>query len=99
MIRRNSRSTTSGVESLSVIESESIARMDALLPKERIEKSMAMFHWMREMIGRQLVLEVADAGGAKMSDEELKWRTALRIYGSEAAIVAMIERKLQDISS
>jgi len=82
----------------SVIESEYQARIDAMLPKERIARSLAMFQWMREMVGRQLIKEVTASGGRPLSDEELKWRKALRMYRSEPAVVAMIERRLKDVS-
>ena len=81
-----------------VIDTEYRARIDAMLPKERIAKSMAMFQWMHEMVGWQLIKEVAASGGCPMSNEELKWQKALRMYGEEPAVVAMIERRLKDVS-
>ena len=83
---------------LSSVEIEYQTRMNALLPKERIARSAAMFQWFREMIGRQLVKEhITD--GTVMSDEELKWRIALWMYGGEPVVAAMIRRKLEDVSS
>ena len=82
----------------SIVEIEYQARIDAMLPKERIARSLAMFQWMREVVGRQLIKEVVASGERPMLDEELKWQTALRIYGAEPAVVALIERRLKDVS-
>lgn len=81
----------------SPIEAEYQARNDALLPKERIARGAAMFQWAREIIGRQILREAA-ARGVVLSDEELKWRTALRVYGGEPAVVALIQRRLDELS-
>jgi len=35
-----------------IIETEYRARIAAMLPQERIARSLAMFQWMREMVGR-----------------------------------------------
>ncbi len=82
----------------SVVDAEYWARIDAMLPKERIAKSLAMFQWMHEMVGRQILKEVNASGSCPMSDEELKWQQALRMYGEEPAVVAMIKRRLKDVS-
>ncbi len=82
----------------SAVETEYRARIDVMLPKERIAKSLAMFQWMREMVGRQVRKEVAANGGLPLSDEQLKWQCALRMYGAEPAVVALIERGRKDVS-
>ena len=82
----------------SEIETEYQARIDAMSPKERIAKSLAMFQWMREMVGRQVRKEAAANGGRPLTAEELKWQCALRMYGSEPAVVALIERRQKDVS-
>ena len=79
------------------VETEYQSRLDALLPKERIARAAAMFQWSRDMIGRQLTKEHAADGGA-LSAEELKWHIALRMYGSEPAVAALIRRRLEDVS-
>jgi hypothetical protein len=67
--------------------------MDALSPKERVARSMAMLQWTREMLARQVVVE----SGA-MSDERLRWEVALRLYQSDSTTRKMIERRLADVS-
>lgn len=62
-------------------------------PKDRIARSIAMFQWARELIGRQII-----AAKGPMSAERLKWEIALRQYGSDPTARATIERKLNDVS-
>jgi len=76
----------------SIIENEYRSRMDALSPAERVARSAAMFQWAREMLARQVTAELGE-----MSAERLKWEVALRQYGAEPAVRAMIEEKLQDV--
>lgn len=68
-------------------------RMAALTPKERVARAAAMFHWNREMIARQIVAEEGP-----MSAERLKWRVALRLYGNEPEVAAMIRGMLDNVS-
>ena len=77
----------------STIEELYQARMDALTPSQRIERSAAMFAWTRDMIARQIQAE-----RGPMSQERLKWEVALRVYGADGRVRAMIERKLADVS-
>lgn len=65
-----------------------------MLPKERVARSAAMFQWMRDMIGRQISRE----SSSPIPAEELKLRIGLRVYANEPAIVAMIEKRLDDVS-
>ncbi len=53
-----------------------------------------MFQWTREQISRQIV-----AKSGPVDEEKLKWLVALRLYGNEPAVRALIERKLNDVSS
>ena len=77
----------------SVIQQEYQARMDALTVTERMERAMAMFNWTREMIARQIVQE-----RGPLSPERLKWEVALRQYGAEPQVRAMIQRMLDRVS-
>lgn len=81
----------------SSIEAEYQARNDALLPKERVARALAMFQWSREMMGRQILREAA-VRGVELSQEELKLRVGLRVYRGEPAVVALIERRLDELS-
>ena len=68
-------------------------RMAALTPKERVARAAAMFQWTREMIARRIIAEEGP-----MSAERLKWRVALRLYGNEPEVAAMIRGMLDDVS-
>jgi hypothetical protein len=78
---------------ISAVEKEYQARMNALSPAERVARSAAMFQWARETLARTITAEM----GA-MSADRLKWEVALRQYGAEPAIRAMIEELLHDVS-
>ena len=80
------------------IEAEYRARINALAPHERVARSAAMFQWTREMIGRQICKEQLETGGEVLSGEKLKWQIALRMYAAEPAVVALIQRRLADVS-
>lgn len=75
------------------IEKEYQARMAAMPPAERVARSAAMFQWAREMLARQTSAELGD-----LPAERLKWEVALRQYGKEPAVRAMIEEMLQNVS-
>ncbi len=78
---------------LSLVESQYRDRIDSMTPAERVARSAAMFAWTRELIARQITSEQGD-----MDSESLKWKVALRLYGSEPSVRQLIERKLADVS-
>ncbi len=63
---------------MSLVEREYQARIDSMSIAEKMQRSMAMLKWAREMIAREILKENPD-----MSPERLKWEVALRQYGSE----------------
>lgn len=69
------------------------ARMASLLPKERVARSMAMLHWTRALLARQI-----RKTHGEMPAERLKWEVAKRIYGADPRARALIERELADVS-
>ncbi len=75
------------------IEEEYQSRMDALPGRERIARAVSMLAWSRQMIARRIVAEKGE-----MSEEQLKWEVALRLYGSDPVIGRMIESELADVS-
>lgn len=64
-------------------------RNKAMTPSERLERCTAMLNWTRQQVACRI--RQADPN---ISDEELKWRVALRLYGDEPAIVKLIESQL-----
>lgn len=79
---------------MSSVEAEYRSRMDALSPRERVERSMAMLKWARDLLARQVVSEL----GA-VSEDRLKWEVALRLYRADPVCCRMIERELTDVSN
>ena len=78
---------------LSFVEQQYLSRIDLLSPQERVARCAAMLKWTRDLLGRQVI----DEFGA-MSPERLKWEVARRLYGSDPAIRAIIDRELADVS-
>lgn len=77
----------------SIVDQEYTSRMDALSPPERIARCTGMLKWTRDLLARQIIAEL----GA-ISDERLKWEVARRMYGSDPAARAIIDRRLEDVS-
>ena len=78
---------------LSFVEQQYLSRIDLLSPQERVARCAALLKWTRDLLGRQVI----DEFGA-MSPERLKWEVARRLYGSDPAIRAIIDRELADVS-
>lgn len=77
---------------MSLVQRKYEERIEAMAPKERVARAVAMFQWARETIARQII---ADSGPA--SSERIKWLVALRQYAAEPAVRAMIERMLERV--
>ena len=77
----------------SSIEQRYRSEMESLAPKERIERCAAMLQWTRELIARRVLSELGP-----LSPERLKWEVAKRLYAADAAAIALIDRKLADVS-
>ena len=67
--------------------------MDALPAMERVARSTTMLKWTREILARQIVAEMG-----MLSDEQLKWEVALRLYGSNPVTRRKIKRGLANVS-
>ena len=70
------------------------ASMDALRSQDRVARSVAMFHWSRELIARQIL-----AASEPMSIERLKWEVAMRMYGANSRARETIQRQLDRVSN
>lgn len=70
------------------------AAQDALPTHVRVARAAAMFAWARDAIRR----EIRGRDGT-VSDERLKWETALRLYGADATARGLIQRMLDHVSS
>jgi hypothetical protein len=63
-----------------------------MTPCEKIARSIGLFNWSREFIGRQISEANPDA-----SQEKLKLLVALRIYGSDQKTRELIEGLLANV--
>lgn len=77
-----------------MIEARYKAAMDQLAPHERVARSMEMFNWVRQWLGRQIVAEK----GA-LPEERLRWEVALRLYGREPGPRRLIESVLSRMTA
>jgi hypothetical protein len=76
------------------IDVEYQRRVDAMSIKEKIERSAAMLAWTRQQIAARIRKQFP-----QLTDEQLKWHVALKLYESEPAVVAMIQGRLAYVSS
>jgi hypothetical protein len=68
------------------IDREYRARIQAMTIVERIQRAEALFIWSRDYVARSIL-----AAKGPMSDDELKYEMALRLYGSDPETRALIE--------
>ncbi len=61
---------------------------------EKMQRSVAMLKWTRDMIAREIKAQTPD-----ITLEQLRWEVALRQYGSEPQVRVLIERMLKSVSS
>lgn len=66
--------------------------VSSMTPREKIARSIGLFNWSREFIGRQ----VREANSCA-SPEKLKLLVALRIYGSDRKTRELIEGLLANV--
>lgn len=62
-------------------------------PAEKIARSGAMFAWTRQQMAIQIRKEKPD-----LSDEEIKWHVALRLYEQDPEVVKLIKEHLSRVS-
>jgi hypothetical protein len=77
----------------SSVEARFRAAQDALPAHARVARAAAMFLWARELIRREIR---GRQGG--LSAEQLKWESAMRLYGADAASRRLIQRMLDHVS-
>jgi hypothetical protein len=75
------------------IDLEYERRWKAMSPAEKVSRSAAMFAWTRQQMARQI-----RNAQPSLSDEEVKWHVALRLYEREPEVVKLIEEHLSHVS-
>lgn len=76
------------------VELEYWRRIAAMTPAEKVARSAAMFACTREQIAIRIKKENPD-----LTDEQLKWHVALKLYENEPQVVEMIQERLRQLSS
>jgi hypothetical protein len=61
------------------------ARVDAMSIVERVRRAEELFNWSRDYVARSIL-----AARGPMSDDDLKWEVALRMYGADPRIRELI---------
>jgi hypothetical protein len=74
------------------IEQRYQSAIDEMSVKEKVARSVELFNWSREFIGRQLRTENPTA-----SEERLKLLVALRMYSSDPGMKLLLEEMLADV--
>lgn len=77
----------------SEVEQEYQRRWKAMSPVEKVSRSAAMFAWTRQ----QMALRIRSAQPS-LSDEEVKWLVALKLYEREPEVVKLIQEQLSNVS-
>ena len=67
------------------IELEYRRRINAMSVADWIRRAEALFNWSRDYIARSIL-----AARGPMSDDDLKWEVALRLYGTHPATKELI---------
>ncbi len=77
---------------MSLVEDTYRAAVDAMTPAQKIARMHGLFNWMRDLYARQIL-----KANNHLSEEQLKWEVALRIYGSDQRVKKLIEDRLRDV--
>ena len=77
----------------SEIDLEYERRWKAMSPAEKVSRSAAMFAWTRQQMARRL-----RNAAPSLSDEEVKWHVAMKLYEREPEVVKLIKEYLASVS-
>jgi hypothetical protein len=75
------------------VELEYERRWKAMSCAEKVSRSAAMFAWTRQQMARRIQND-----DPSLSDEEVKWRVALKLYDQEPEVVKLIQEHLSSVS-
>lgn len=94
MVVRHFRTSVGGKVIVSEVELEYERRLRAMSPAEKMARSAAMFAWTRQQMARRIR---TDQPG--LTDEQVKWQVALKLYEREPEVVKLIQEHLSHVSS
>ena len=83
-----------GEGSMSTMEEIYQGLIQQMSPAERLARAHVLLAWVRDLYARQIRAEKGD-----LSDEQLRWEVALRIYGSDRRVRPLIEEQIAHVSS
>ena len=66
--------------------------IDRMTPAHKIARMHGYFNWMRDLYARQIRNEQGS-----LSEDQLKWQVALRIYGADPRVRTLIENRMRDV--
>jgi hypothetical protein len=89
---RNKRNEEIKVEP-SEIDLEYERRWKAMSAAEKIARSAAMFAWTRQQMARRI-----HSDQPSLSEDEVKWHVALKLYEREPEVVKLIQEQLSSVS-
>lgn len=78
---------------ISDVELEYQKRIAAMSPAEKMARSAAMFAWTRQQMARQF-----RNSNPTLTDEQVKWRVALKLYEHEPEVIKLIQERLEHVS-
>jgi len=68
-------------------------RWKAMTDAEKVSRCAAMFAWTRQQMARRIRDDHPN-----LSDEEVKWRVAMKLYEQEPEVVKLIREHLASVS-
>ena len=77
----------------SEIELEYERRWKTMSPAEKVSRTAAMFAWTRQQMARRI-----RSAQPSLTDEEVKWQVALKLYEREPEVVKLIQEQLSIVS-
>jgi hypothetical protein len=77
----------------SEIELEYERRWKAMSPAEKVSRSAAMFAWTRQQMARRI-----RSAQPSLTDDEVKWQVALKLYEREPEVVKLIQEQFSIVS-
>jgi hypothetical protein len=78
----------------STVEATYHAAIDRLTPTEKVARGLAMLHWTRRWLGRQIAAE-----RGPMPPERMRLEIARRLYQAEPATCRLIDAAIAELSA
>ena len=93
-VRDHDLASVEGKVDVSEVELEYERRLRAMSPAEKMARSAAMFAWTRQQMASRIRIDQPS-----LTDEQVKWQVALKLYEREPEVVKLIQEHLSRVSS